>query len=136
MAYKRFRLFLAKGWTLLVCSVSVAVIALLGSCRSKKINKSAEDAFSTDKPADESVDEFASSRSANGLVPVAELPSDSKEVKEMIRQVNNLKKEMSDRMNSVIYGTPEIMQRRAEENNMMMHQIDSLDNAIRKARQK
>ena len=54
----------------------------------------------------------------------------------MIKQVNSLKKDLSDRMNSVIYGTPEVMQRRAQENRAMRARIDSLDNVINKARLK
>lgn len=132
MSYKKFRIVLSKGWTLLVCSVSVAVIALMGSCRSKKATKTQEPVLNDDQPAEEVVE----SRSGNDLSPTLTLPGDSKEVKEMIQQVNSLKDELSGRMNSVIYGTPEIMQRRAEENRLMRNQIDSLNNEIKKARQK
>jgi len=123
---------LSKGWTLLVCSVSVAVIALMGSCRSKKATKTQEPVLNDDQPSEEVVEP----RSGNDLSPTLTLPGDSKEVKEMIQQVNSLKDELSGRMNSVIYGTPEIMQRRAEENRLMRNQIDSLNNEIQKARQK
>ncbi|MCQ2068246.1 MAG: hypothetical protein MJY68_03980 [Bacteroidaceae bacterium] len=132
MSYKKFRIVLSKGWTLLVCSVSVAVIALMGSCRSKKATKTQEPVLNDDQPAEEVVE----SRSGNDLSPTLTLPGDSKEVKEMIQQVNSLKDELSGRMNSVIYGTPEIMQRRAEENRLMRNQIDSLNNEIKRARQK
>lgn len=123
---------MSKGWTLLVCSVSVAVIALMGSCRSKKATKTQEPVLNDDQPSEEVVEP----RSGNDLSPTLTLPGDSKEVKEMIQQVNSLKDELSGRMNSVIYGTPEIMQRRAEENRLMRNQIDSLNNEIQKARQK
>jgi len=136
MKYRKFRITLSKGWTLIVCSFSVMILALTGSCKSKKVSKSAESAESFDASAEEVVDEFSSPNSDNTLSPILIMDSDSKEVREMINQVNALKKEMSDRMNSVIYGTPEVMQRRAEENRAMRHQIDSIDNEIRKARQK
>jgi len=132
MSYRKFKIVLSKGWTLLVCSVSVAVIALMGSCRSKKATKTQEPVLNDDQPSEEVVEP----RSGNDLSPTLTLPGDSKEVKEMIQQVNSLKDELSGRMNSVIYGTPEIMQRRAEENRLMRNQIDSLNNEIQKARQK
>ena len=114
MAYRKFKIALSKGWTYMICSLSVAVLALVG-CRSKK--------------------ELQTTR-ANSLAQTLILPSDSKEVQAMIKQVNSLKKDLSDRMNSVIYGTPEVMQRRAQENRAMRARIDSLDNVINKARLK
>lgn len=135
MAYKKFRVVLSKGWTLIICSVSVAVLALLGSCRSKKVNKADEPVSDEEQPGEEVVEEVVT-RSDKSQVPILILPSDSKEVKEMIEQVNSLKKELSDRMNSVIYGTPEVMQRRSEENVLLKHKIDSLDTEIKKARQR
>ena len=36
MAYRKFRIVLSKGWTYMICSLSVAVLALVG-CRSKKV---------------------------------------------------------------------------------------------------
>ena len=135
MAYKKFRVVLSKGWTLIVCSVSVAVLALLGSCRSKKVNKADEPVADEEQPGEEVVEEVVT-RSDKSQVPILILPSDSKEVKEMIEQVNSLKKELSDRMNSLIYGTPEVMQRRSEENVLLKHKIDSLDTEIKKARQR
>lgn len=136
MKYKNFRIALSKGWTLILCSISVAVLALASSCRSKKVNKTDEHVPEEPESAEEVVDEYVSTRSVHSQTPVLILPSDSKDVKEMIEQVNDLKKELSDRMNSVIYGTPEVMQRRAEENNVLRHKIDSLDNEINKARKK
>lgn len=135
MAYKRFRIFLSKGWTLLVCSLSVAVLALMGSCRSKKVNKTAQEDPIEEPPLEE-LDETTVSRSRTEMTPVVALPSDSRETKAMIEQVNSLKEELSARMNSVIYGPPEMMQRRAEENRKMRAQIDSLSNEINKARKK
>ncbi|MBR5707694.1 MAG: hypothetical protein IKX55_09035 [Bacteroidaceae bacterium] len=135
MAYKRFRIFLSKGWTLLVCSLSVAVLALMGSCRSKKVNKTAQEDPIEEPPLEE-LDETTVSRSRTEMTPVVALPSDSRETKAMIEQVNSLKEELSSRMNSVIYGPPEMMQRRAEENRKMRAQIDSLSNEINKARKK
>lgn len=135
MAYKRFRIVLSKGWTLLVCSLSVAALALTVSCRSKKVNKQAEP-----EPADDQLSQDAEGtltrRLADDMAPMVTLPDDSKEVKDMIRQVNSLKDELSGRMNSVIYGPPELMQRRALENREMRARIDSLSNEINKARKK
>lgn len=136
MAYKRFRLFLSKGWTLLVCSLSVAVLALMGSCRSKKANKTAQDDSMEEPPLAEALDETTVSGNRTEMTPIVALSGDSKETKAMIDQVNSLKEELSARMNSVIYGPPEMMQRRAEENRKMRAQIDSLSNEINKARKK
>lgn len=135
MAYKRFKIALSKGWALIVCSLSVVVLAITG-CRSKKANKTVQENFNEDVPLEEALDETLVSRSRTDMVPIAELSGDSKETKAMIQQVNTLKKELSDRMNSVIYGPPEVMQRRAEENRQMRAQIDSLSNEINKSRQK
>ncbi|MBR5159581.1 MAG: hypothetical protein IKW84_08380 [Bacteroidaceae bacterium] len=135
MAYKRFRIVLSKGWTLLVCTFSVAVLALTVSCRSKKVNKQAEPEPSGDEPPREAED-VNIRRSADDLAPMLTLPGDSKEVKDMINQVNSLKDELSGRMSSVIYGPPEVMQRRAQENRDMRARIDSLSNEINKARNK
>ena len=131
MAYKRFRIVLSKGWTLLVCSLSVATLALMASCRSKKVTKAEEP-----EPEKEDVNEAAARRTNSDLAPSVALPSDSKEVKEMISEVNSLKDELSGRMNSVIYGPPEVMQRRAQENNEIRAKIDSLTTEINKARKK
>ena len=135
MAYKRFRIVLSKGWTLLVCSLSVATLALTVSCRSKKVNKTAEPEPSADLPA-QGAEDVNTRRSADDLAPMLVLPSDSKEVKEMIKEVNSMKDELSGRMSSIIYGPPEVMQRRAQENREMRARIDSLSNEINKARKK
>jgi SMC interacting uncharacterized protein involved in chromosome segregation len=135
MKYRKFRIALSKGWTLIVCSFSVMILALTGSCKSKKVTKTDQSEEIGEVPAEEVVDEYTSSIE-NTLSPMLIMPDDSKEVKEMINQVNNLKKELSGRMNSVIYGTPEVMERRARENRAMRAEIDSLDNEINKARQK
>ena len=135
MAYKRFRIVLSRGWTLIVCSVSVAVLALSG-CRSKKVNKTVEVDSVEDNPATNVMDDSATPGSTTDMAPIVVLPGDSKKTKEMIQQVNTLKDELSGRMNTVIYGPPEVMQRRAEENRVKRAQIDSLTNEINKARQK
>lgn len=132
MAYRKFRIILSKGWTLLVCSFSVAVLALTGSCRSKKVSKVPE-LIDDPKASDEVVNDYANS---DNLSPMASLPGDSQHVKDMIKESNALKEEMSNRMRSVIYGPPEVMQRRAAENQAMRNKIDSLDTEINKARQK
>lgn len=133
MAYRKFRIALSKGWTYMICSLSVAVLALVG-CRSKKVAQQQQEPELPQDAADV-VDEEVSTRSGS-LTQTLVLPGDSKEVQEMIRQVNSLKKDLSDRMNSVIYGTPEVMQRRAQENRALRARIDSLDNVISKARLK
>ncbi len=123
---------LSKGWTYMICSLSVAVLALVG-CRSKKVAQQQQEPELPQDAADAS-DEYQTR--ANSLAQTVILPSDSKEVQAMIKQVNSLKKDLSDRMNSVIYGTPEVMQRRAQENRALRARIDSLDNVISKARLK
>ena len=120
----------------MVCSLSIAVLTLMGSCRSKKALKTPEPVPDQEQPAEEVVDEYVTTRSGDAQKPAVVLPSDSKKVKEMVQEVNALKNELSDRMNTIIYGTPEVMQRRADENRALRHQIDSLDNEIKKARQK
>ena len=123
---------LSKGWTYMICSLSVAVLALVG-CRSKKVAQQQQEPELPQDAADAS-DEYQTR--ANSLAQTLILPSDSKEVQAMIKQVNSLKKDLSDRMNSVIYGTPEVMQRRAQENRALRARIDSIDNVISKARLK
>ena len=135
MAYKRFRIVLSKGWTLLVCSLSVAAVALTVSCRSKKVNKPAEPEPADNQPS-QNTEGTLTRRLADDTAPMATLPGDSKEVKDMIEQVNSLKDELSVRMNSLIYGPPEVLQRRALENTEMRARIDSLSNEINKARKK
>ena len=132
MAYRKFKIALTKGWTYMICSLSVAVLALVG-CRSKKVAQQQQEPELPQDAADAS-DEYQTR--ANSLAQTVILPSDSKEVQAMIKQVNSLKKDLSDRMNSVIYGTPEVMQRRAQENRALRARIDSLDNVISKARLK
>ena len=132
MAYRKFRIVLSKGWTYMIYSLSVAVLALVG-CRSKKVAQQQQEPELPQDAADAS-DEYQTR--ANSLAQTLILPSDSKEVQAMIKQVNSLKKDLSDRMNSVIYGTPEVMQRRAQENRALRARIDSLDNVISKARLK
>ena len=134
MTYRKLKIYLSKGWTLMVCSLSVAVIALMGSCRSKKVNKTAEPDVAEDKSAQEVVDDYLTRSDGERLTPVRVMPGDSQRVQDLIRQTNSLKEEVSGRMRSVIYGTPEIMQRRAQENEAMRNRIDSLDNEINKAR--
>ena len=136
MSYKKCRIYISKGWTLIVCSVSIFVLALMSSCRSKKVAKTPEPVVEETPQPQEVVDESDSRSLVRAQAPAVSLPNDSKEVKEMILEVNALKNELSSRMNSVIYGTPEVMQRRAEENRALRHQIDSIDNEINKARKK
>ncbi|MBO7050822.1 MAG: hypothetical protein J6W42_09470 [Bacteroidaceae bacterium] len=134
MTYRKLKIYLSKCWTLTVCSLSVAVIALMGSCRSKKVNKTAEPDVTEDLSAQEVVEEYLTRGDGERLTPVRVMPGDSQRVQDLIRQTNSLKEEVSGRMRSVIYGTPEIMQRRAQENEAMRNRIDSLDNEINKSR--
>lgn len=133
MAYKKFRIVLSKGWTLLVCSLSVAVLALMSSCRSKKLNKSVEPDPVEEELNDQDADNPGS---INDYTPMATLPGDSKEVREKIEEVNTLKGELSIRMNTVIYGPPEVMERRARENSEMRQKIDNLSREIDSSRKK
>lgn len=130
MAYKRFRIVLSKGWTLLVCSLSVAILALMSSCRSKKVNKTAEP-----EPVEEETND-ENSGSVNDYTPMAVLPGDSKEVKAKIDEINTLKDELNARMNVVVYGPPEVMERRAQENREMRVKIDNLSREINDSRSK
>lgn len=136
MRFRKIRLFLSRGWTFIVCSISVVVLGLMASCRSKKVIKTAEVTEKEDNSQELVTDEYFNSRNRNGFTPMAVLPGDSQEIKDMIRESNSLKENLSGRMRSVIYGTPEIMERRAQENAQMRHKIDSLDTEIIKARQK
>ena len=133
MAYKRFRIFVSKGWTLLVCSLSIAVLALMSSCRSKKLNKSAEPDLAQEEQTDQDDDIPGS---VNDYTPMATLPGDSKEVRKKIEEVNTLKDELSTRMNTVIYGPPAVMERRARENSEMREKIDRLSKEINDSRKK
>ncbi|MBP5646637.1 MAG: hypothetical protein J6X21_04480 [Bacteroidaceae bacterium] len=133
MAYKRFRIFVSKGWTLLVCSLSIAVLALMSSCRSKKLNKSAEPDPAQEEQTDQDADNPGS---VNDYTPMATLPGDSKEVRKKIEEVNTLKDELSTRMNTVIYGPPAVMERRARENSEMREKIDRLSKEINDSRKK
>ena len=133
MAYKRFRIFVSKGWTLLVCSLSIAVLALMSSCRSKKLNKSAEPDPAQEEQTDQGADYPGS---VNDYTPMATLPGDSKEVRKKIEEVNTLKDELSTRMNTVIYGPPAVMERRARENSEMREKIDRLSKEINDSRKK
>ena len=130
MTYRKIRIALSKGWTLLVCSLSVAVLTLTGSCRSKKVTKTAEVKIDEDK-MQEIVEDFKSKREENRMKPIVALSDDSQSVKEMIEQTNSLKESLSRRMNSVIYGPPEMLELRGRENNEMRRKIDSLDLKIR-----
>ena len=124
---------MSKGWTLLVCSLSIAVLALMSSCRSKKLNKSAE----PDPVEEEQTDQDADyPGSVNDYTPMATLPGDSKEVRKKIEEVNTLKDELSTRMNTVIYGPPAVMERRARENSEMREKIDRLSKEINDSRKK
>lgn len=133
MAYKKIRIVLSKGWTLLVCSLSVAVLALMSSCRSKKLSKSVEPDPVEEELNDQDADNPGS---INDYTPMATLPGDSKEVREKIEEVNTLKGELSIRMNTVIYGPPEVMERRARENSEMRQKIDNLSREIDSSRKK
>ena len=80
--------------------------------------------------------DYVNSRAGRSLSPILELPGDSKVVRDMVQESNALRETLSRSMNSVVYGPPEVMERRAAENEQMRHQIDSIDNEIKKARQK
>ena len=124
---------MSKGWTLLVCSLSIAVLALMSSCRSKKLNKSAEPDPAQEEQTDQDADNPGS---VNDYTPMATLPGDSKEVRKKIEEVNTLKDELSTRMNTVIYGPPAVMERRARENSEMREKIDRLSKEINDSRKK
>ena len=133
MKFRKIKLFVSKGWTLIICSFSVAVLALMSSCRSKKVDKA------PDVPDDDSSEEIMEGTvisRMSGLNPMISLPSDSKAVRDMIEESNALKETLGRRMNSVVYGPPEVMERRAAENAEMRHKIDSIDARIRKERGK
>lgn len=117
----------------MVCSLSVAVLALMSSCRSKKLSKSVEPDPVEEELNDQDADNPGS---INDYTPMATLPGDSKEVREKIEEVNTLKGELSIRMNTVIYGPPEVMERRARENSEMREKIDRLSKEINDSRKK
>lgn len=137
MRYRTLRIVISKGWTFLVCSLSVAFLALISSCRSKKVNKAPEVTEPEEEKTTQVVaQEYISNRAGRNLSPMLELPGDSKAVREMIQESNALKETLSRSMNSVVYGPPEVLERHAAENAKIRHQIDSIDNEIMKARQK
>ena len=102
MKFRNIRIVFTKGWTLLVCLFTVVIIAC--SCRSKKVSKS----------------------------PEPDPVFDAQALDKMTLRVDSLKKVLDYRSRALIYGTPEIMQRRAAENEAIRHEIDSLDNEIKK----
>jgi len=134
MKFRKIKLFVSKGWALLVCSFSVAVLALMSSCRSKKVDKAPD--VPDEDSSEEVMEGYSINRMGEGLTPMVALPGDSKAVKDMIQESNALKETLGRRMNSVIYGPPEMMERRAAENDEMRHKIDSIDARIRKERSK
>ena len=134
MKFRKIKLFVSKGWALLVCSFSVAVLALMSSCRSKKVDKAPD--VPDEDSSEEVMEGYSINRMGEGLTPMVALPGDSKAVKDMIQKSNTLKETLGRRMNSVIYGPPEMMERRAVENDEMRHKIDSIDARIRKERSK
>ena len=137
MRYRTLRIVISKGWSLLVCSLSVVVLALASSCRSKKVNKTPEAVEEEEESTSQVVaQDYVNSRAGRSLSPILELPGDSKAVRDMIQESNALRETLSRSMNSVVYGPPEMMERRAAENEKMRHQIDSIDNEINKARKK
>jgi len=101
-------------WTVTVCFFSLAVLSLLGSCRSKKVTKT-PDVTETEQTVNRSVN--------------------AQTVRDMEVRVESLKKELDNRSRALIYGPPEIMERRAEQNRQMRTEIDSLEREIRKYRQ-
>ena len=132
MKFRKIKLFVSKGWALLVCSFSVAVLALMSSCRSKKVDKAPD--VPDEDSSEEVMDGFIVSRMGEGLTPMVALPGDSKAVRDMIEESNSLKETLGRRMNSLIYGPPEMMERRAAENEQMRHKIDSIDAKVKKER--
>ena len=108
MVYRKFRIGLSKGWTLLVCLLTVVIVAC--SCRSKKVNKTPE--------------------------PEPDPAAKTQSVRQMQVRADSLRHVLDNRMQMVVYGPPEILQRRGEENRAMREEIDSLENEIKKARQK
>lgn len=102
MKFRNIRIVFTKGLALLVYFFTVVFLAC--SCRSKKVDKSSE---------------------TNQVF-------DAQTLDEMILRSDSLKKELENRSRALIYGTPEVMQRRAAENEAMRHEIDSLDNEIKK----
>ena len=137
MRYRTLRIVISKGWSLLICSLSVVVLALASSCRSKKVNKTPEVVEEEEESTSQVVaQDYVNSRAGRSLSPILELPGDSKAVRDMIQESNALRETLSRSMNSVVYGPPEVMERRAAENAKMRHQIDSIDNEINKARKK
>ena len=114
----------------MVCSFSVVLLALMSSCRSKKLNKTVEP-----EPVEEEVND-EDSGSMNDYTPMAALPGDSKEVRAKIDEVNTLKGELNSRMNVVVYGPPEVMERRAQENREMREKIDNLSKEINNSRRR
>ena len=117
----------------MVCSLSVALLALMSSCRSKKVSKAAEPDPVEEELTDQDADIPGSS---DDYTPMATLPGDSKEVKAKIEEINSLKSEMNTRMNVVIYGPPEVMERRARENREMREKIDNLSKEVNDSRSK
>lgn len=99
---------MSKVWTLIVCTLSVAVITLTGSCRSKKVTKEKE--------------------------PVSS--AETMSLDDMIFRSDSIRQVLDKRSRSLIYGPPEVIQRRAAENEAMRHELDSLETEIKKIRNK
>jgi hypothetical protein len=110
MKTRRFWISLTKVWALAVCSVSVLTVTLLGSCRSKKT-------VVADGSVVSSVDE-------------------QQRLRDMVIQSDSIRKVLDQRSRALMYGPPDLMERRAQENLRMRAQIDSLDAEIERINKK
>ena len=81
MKFRKIKLFVSKGWALLVCSFSVAVLALMSSCRSKKVDKAPD--VPDEDSSEEVMEGYSINRMGEGLTPMVALPGDSKAVKDI-----------------------------------------------------
>lgn len=97
---KKTKVSISRFWTLVLCSLSAVLLAITASCKSsRKVQKAEAD---------------------------AKMQTEIR-IREIKHESDSLQKILDRRRNSVMYGTPELMQRAAEENRKMQARIIELD---------
>lgn len=113
---KKVLVKLSKCWSAILCTVSVAILAIFGGC------KSSEKAQGNDNPMP-------------GQPPVETKAERNARIKTMQHEADSLRNVLFQRQHTVIYGSPEMLKQRGEQNSAMSARIRELEDEIEKLKQ-
>lgn len=125
MRYRKFRIILSKGWSLVLYLLSVGILTVTGACKSQ------HKAVRKGKNVKVIENRYDRIMALYGVEPPSMRVDRKSEIRRLQTEIDSLQKILDHRKGVVIYGPPEMMERRSRENAQISHDIDSMKLSIR-----